>query len=323
MKKSKLTKILKLSLAFAVAASIPLGLASCGEETGTQEVKDITVISREDGSGTRNAFVELTGVMKDSKDRTTDKAEVSNSNAVVIQSVMGNEGAIGYISMGAVPSDVKTIKVNGIDGTAENVASGQYELQRPFNIVTIGELDELPQDFVDFILSDEGQKIIQEEGYIPINAYGESYAKSSADGSSNVAKSVEPSAIEGTPYTTKNLNGTITISGSTSVAPVMEILAEEYEELNDDVDIEIQQTGSGAGIQSLIQGATDIAMSSRDLTQDESVEGITSTRIAVDGIAVIVNNANKTDNLTKEELMRIFTGKITNWTDLQQNIDDK
>lgn len=307
MKKIKLTKILKLSLALAVATSIPLGLAACGEETGTQEVKEITVISREDGSGTRNAFVELTGVMEDSKDRTTDKAEVSNSNAVVIQSVMSNEGAIGYVSMGTVPSEVKILKINGIEGTAENVSSEQYELQRPFNIVTIGEQDELSQDFMDFILSDNGQKIIEKEGYIPVNA----------------AKSVEPSTIEATPYATKNLDGTITIAGSTSVAPVMEILAEEYEDLNDDVDIEIQQTGSGAGIQSLIQGATDIAMSSRDLTQDEYVEGITSTRIALDGIAVIVNKTNKTDNLTKEELKKIFTGEITDWSEFHQSDDDK
>ena len=166
MKKSKLSKVLKLSLALAVATSMPLGLAACGEGSDTQEDKEITVISREDGSGTRNAFVELTGVMKDGVDKTTDKAEVSNSNAVVSQSVMSNEGAIGYVSMGTVPIDVKILKVNGIEGTAENIASEQYELQRPFNVVTIGEGDELSQDFIDFILSEDGQKIIEKEGML-------------------------------------------------------------------------------------------------------------------------------------------------------------
>ena len=319
MKKTNLIRGLKLSLAFILATSISVGLAGCGEGTAVQDESGITVVSREDGSGTRNAFVELTGVMKDGKDRTTDKAEVSNSNSVVIKSVWGNDGAIGYTSMSSAPGGVKAIQINGIEPTAENVASGQYELQRPFNLVTIGEENKLTQDFIDFALSDEGQKVIKSEGVVPVNEYGESYAKSADNGSSSAAKSVEPSAIESTPYTTKSLEGTITIAGSTSVAPVIENLAAEYKKLNENVNIEIQQIGSGAGIQSVIQGTADIAMSSRDLAQDEMVEGIASTRIALDGIAVIVNTNNEINNLTKEELMKIFTGEITQWSELKQS----
>ena len=319
MKKTKLIRGLKLSLAFILATSMSVGLAGCGEETVVQDESGITVVSREEGSGTRNAFVELTGVMKDNVDKTTDKAEISNSNSVVIKSVWGNDGAIGYTSMGSTPSGVKAIQINGIEPTAENVASGQYELQRPFNLVTMGQVDKLPQDFIDFVLSDEGQKIIKNEGFVPVNASGETYAKSAQNDSSSIAKSIEPSAIQSTPYTTKSLEGTITIAGSTSVAPVMENLVAEYKKLNENVNIEIQQIGSAAGIQSAIQGTADIAMTSRDLTQDEMVEGIASTRIALDGIAVIVNTNNEINNLTKEELMKIFTGEITQWSELQKS----
>lgn len=290
MKKKKITKVVTLSL----AALMVLGLAGCGG--GSQEssdgVGDITVISREEGSGTRDAFVEITGVMEDDVDRTVDTAEISNSTSVVTQSVAGNDAAIGYISLGSMSDEVKSLKLNGVEATVDNVKSGDYELQRPFNIVTKGELEKLPQDFVDFIMSADGQAIIEEEGYIAVSDGAEQYEAS-------------------------GLEGTITLAGSTSVAPVMEVLADKYKELNEGVTIEIQQTGSGAGIQSTIEGVCDIGMASRELKDEEASEGLDSQEIALDGIAVIVNTANAVEDLSMDQLMKIFTGEITSWSELQ------
>lgn len=290
MKKRKITRVVTLSL----AALMALGLAGCGG--GSQESSDgagdITVISREEGSGTRDAFVEITGVMEDDVDRTVDTAEISNSTSVVTQSVAGNEAAIGYISLGSMSDEVKSLKLNGVEATVDNVKSGDYELQRPFNIVTKGELEKLPQDFVDFIMSADGQAIIEEEGYIAVSDGAEQYEAS-------------------------GLEGTITLAGSTSVAPVMEVLADKYKELNEGVTIEIQQTGSGAGIQSTIEGVCDIGMASRELKDEEASEGLDSQEIALDGIAVIVNKANAAEDLSMDQLMKIFTGEITSWSELQ------
>lgn len=290
MKKRKITKAVTLSL----AALMALGLAGCGG--GSQESSDgagdITVISREEGSGTRDAFVEITGVMEDDVDRTVDTAEISNSTSVVTQSVAGNEAAIGYISLGSMSDEVKSLKLNGVEATVDNVKSGDYELQRPFNIVTKGELEKLPQDFVDFIMSADGQAIIEEEGYIAVSDGAEQYEAS-------------------------GLEGTITLAGSTSVAPVMEVLADKYKELNEGVTIEIQQTGSGAGIQSTIEGVCDIGMASRELKDEEASEGLDSQEIALDGIAVIVNTVNAAEDLSMDQLMKIFTGEITSWSELQ------
>ncbi len=288
MKKSRLAKVLTLGL----AAVMMFSLASCGggDDEGASG-EDITVVSREEGSGTRDAFTELTGVLADDVDNTVDTAEISNSTSVVIQSVAGNSAAIGYISLGSLDDSVKAVQVDGVDATVENVTSGDYKLQRPFNIVTKGEVGELPQDFINFIMSADGQSIIEEEGYIKINDSAEAY---------------EPSGLE----------GTITLAGSTSVSPVMEVLADEYKALNNGVTIEIQQTGSGAGIQSTIEGVCDIGMASRELEEEEAAEGLTSQEIALDGIAVIVNNDNSVNNLTTEQIRQIFTGEITNWADV-------
>lgn len=291
MKKSRLSKILTLSLATVMMFS----LASCGSSDdgeGASADKDITVISREEGSGTRDAFTELTGVLQDDVDRTVDTAEISNSTSVVTQSVAGNDAAIGYISLGSLNSDVKAVKVDGVEATVDNVKSGDYKLQRPFNIVTKGEVAELPQDFINFIMSSDGQSIIEKEGYIMANENSES-------------------------YTASGLKGTITLAGSTSVSPVMEVLADKYKELNSGVTIEIQQTGSGAGIQSTIEGVCDIGMASRELEDEEAGEGLESQEIALDGIAVIVNNNNSVEDLTTEQIMQIFTGEITNWADVK------
>ena len=287
MKKSRLAKVLTLGL----AAVMMFSLASCGGGSGKVSDKDITVISREEGSGTRDAFTELTGVLQDDVDKTVDTAEISNSTSVVTQSVAGNDAAIGYISLGSLDDTVKAVKVDGVEATVDNIKSGDYKIQRPFNIVTNGEVGELPQDFINFIMSADGQAIIEEEGYIKINDSAEAY---------------EPSGLE----------GTITLAGSTSVSPVMEVLADEYKALNSGVTIEIQQTGSGAGIQSTIEGVCDIGMASRELEDEEAAEGLTSQAIALDGIAVIVNSENSVDNLTTEQIRQIFTGEITNWADV-------
>lgn len=289
MKKRKLIKVLTLSL----AALMAMGLAGCGNGgSSSNDESDITVISREEGSGTRDAFTELTGVLENDIDRTVDTAEISNSTSVVTQSVVGNEAAIGYISMGSMNEDVKALKINGIEAKVENVKSGDYELQRPFNIVTKGEIDSLPQDFIDFIMSADGQAIIEEEGYITVNDEAENYKS-------------------------KGLKGRITLAGSTSVSPVMEVLADEYKSINDGVTIEIQQTGSGAGIQSTIEGVCDIGMASRNLEAEEESEGLKIMEIALDGIVVIVNNANEVDDLTMEEIMQVFIGEITKWSELK------
>ena len=252
----------------------------------------ITVVSREEGSGTRDAFTELTGVLADDVDNTVDTAEISNSTSVVIQSVAGNSAAIGYISLGSLDDSVKAVKVDGVDATVENVKSGDYKLQRPFNIVTNGEVGELPQDFINFIMSAEGQAIIEEEGYIMMD---------------DAAPAYEMADVE----------GNIVCAGSTSVSPVMEVLADEYKALhNDKVQVEIQQTGSGAGIQSTIEGVCDIGMASRELEEEEAAEGLTSQVIALDGIAVIVNTENTVEDLATEQIRQIFTGEITNWADV-------
>lgn len=290
MKKSRLAKVITLGLAAVMA----LGLAGCGNSGGSSDSGDngITVISREEGSGTRDSFTELTGVLQDDVDKTVDTAEISNSTSVVLQSVTDNPKAIGYVSLGSLDDSVKTLKVDGTEPSVDTVKSGDYKLQRPFNIVTKGKVKELPQDFIDYIMSADGQKIIEKEGYI-----------SEAKG----AKA----------YKASGLKGTITLAGSTSVAPVMEVLADNYKKLNDGVEIEIQQTGSGAGIQSTIEGVCDIGMASRALEDEESKEGLESKQIALDGIAVIVNTDNSVDELTTDQIMKIFTGEITDWSDIK------
>ena len=290
MKKSRLAKVITLGLAAVMA----LGLAGCGNSGGSSDSGDngITVISREEGSGTRDAFTELTGVLQDDVDKTVDTAEISNSTSVVLQSVADNPKAIGYVSLGSLDDSVKALKVDGTEPSVDTAKSGDYKLQRPFNIVTKGKVKELPQDFIDYIMSADGQKIIEKEGYI-----------SEAKG----AKA----------YKASGLKGTITLAGSTSVAPVMEVLADNYKKLNDGVEIEIQQTGSGAGIQSTIEGVCDIGMASRALEDEESKEGLESKQIALDGIAVIVNTDNSADELTTDQIMKIFTGEITDWSDIK------
>lgn len=284
MKKS-LKKVVVVAMTAVTMASMFTG---CSKD---EDKKSITVVSREDGSGTRGAFVELTGIQEDEKDRTTSSAEITNSTSVMMTTVSGDENAIGYISLGSLNDSVKAVKVDGVEPTVENIKAGKYSVARPFNVATKDGLSEVAQDFINYILSDDGQKIIEDEGYI--------------------------SDMTGTTYEASNLSGTVTLAGSTSVAPVMEVLTEKYKALNPDVKFEIQQTGSSAGITSAIEGACDIGMSSRALKDTELAEGLTETKIATDGIAVIVNKDNEINDISKENIVKIYTGEVTNWDDVK------
>ncbi len=262
-------------------------LTGCGAGANSA----ITVVSREDGSGTRSAFTEIIGVAKDDVDNTVQTAEITNSTSVMMTTIEGNENAIGYVSLGSMNDSVKAVKVDGVAATAENVKSGDYKVSRPFEIcVPKNGTTELAQDFIDYILSDDGQSIIEKEGYITV-ATGNTY---------------EPS----------DMKGKITIAGSTSVAPVMEKLAEQYKELNTNVVIEIQQTGSSAGIESVTQGACDIGMSSRSLKEEE-LKSLEAIHIAMDGICVIVNVNATVENLTVDQIKEIFVGNVTDWSQVQ------
>ncbi len=280
------------TLAFTGCGSSGSGESSSSDDSASGTTGAITVISREDGSGTRGAFVELLGIMdEEENDITVSTAEITNSTSVMLQTVAQNEKAIGYVSLGSLSDDVKAIQVDGVDATTDNVKSGTYKVSRPFEICYQEDnLTDLDRDFISFIMSEEGQSIISEDGYIPVETQGT--------------------------YTASGQEGKISISGSTSVAPVMEKLAEEYKSLNPDVTIDIQQPGSGAGIQAAIEGTVEIGMSSRAL-EEEELATLTEQQIALDGIAVIVNKNNDISNLTSEQIKNIYVGDTTNWEDVQ------
>ncbi len=266
------------------------------EETKATLTDDITVISREEGSGTRGAFVELMGIQQENdkgekEDMTTENAEITSSTSVVLQSVADNKDAIGYISLGSLNDTVKAIKVDGVEPSVEDILNGSYAVARPFVVCyKEGELSELAADFMTFIMSEQGQAIITDNGYI-------------SEGNDGA-------------YTGSGMSGSLTLSGSTSVSPVMEKIADAYKEINPDTVIEVQQTGSSAGITAATEGACDLGMSSRALKDTELEKGLTAKTIANDGIAVIVNHENPVDDLTSEQIMKIYTGEITNWADL-------
>lgn len=250
----------------------------------------ITVISREDGSGTRSAFVELTGVEDDNGDNTTVDAEIANKTDVVLTSVAGNESAIGYVSLGSLNDTVKAIQVDGVDATVENVKSGDYTLSRPFNIATKGEPTGVAGDFINFILSADGQAIVEEEGYIKVNDAAEAFT---SDGS----------------------EGQIAVGGSSSVSPVMEKLIEAYQAVNPKAKIELQTSDSTSGMTGAMDGTFAIGMASRELKDEEKAE-LTGTAIALDGIAVVVNPASSIDGLTMDQIRSIYTGETTDWADV-------
>lgn len=281
------------------ALCLTLAFAGCGENpAGDTSGNDaaISVISREDGSGTRGAFIELFGIEEkddsgEKVDKTVNTSEETNSTGVMLTTVAGNKNAIGYVSLGSLNDTVKAVKIDGAEATVENVKNGTYKVSRPFNIAVKEGISEVAQDFIDFILSTEGQKVVEQSGYIPL------------DGT--------------TAYTSKNLSGKITVAGSSSVTPVMEKLKEAYIALNGGVTIEIQQNDSTIGMNSAIDGICDIGMASRELKESETSAGLKGIVIATDGIAVIVNKENSAaDNLTSEQVKKIYTGEITKWSAL-------
>lgn len=293
-------KVLFGALAVCVAFACML-LAGCNSNSGDSGSSDsgesINVVSREDGSGTRGAFVELFGVEQEDEngetvDMTTESASITNSTAVMMTTVAGDANAIGYISLGSLDDSVKAVKIDGAEATVDNVKSGDYKVSRPFNVVTNSnaELSDVAQDFMNFILSSDGQAVVAEEGYIPLDG--------------------------GEAYTASNLSGTVTVAGSSSVTPVMEKLAEAYQALNPDVTIEVNQSDSTTGVTSAIEGACDLGMASRDLKDSETSEGAQATVIATDGIAVIVNPESAVEDLTSDQVKQIFTGEITSWSEI-------
>lgn len=256
----------------------------------------ITVYSREDGSGTRSAFVELFGVEEEDEngetvDMTTTEAVITNSTSVMLTGVAGDPSAIGYVSLGSLNDTVKALSVNGVEATVENIASGDYAISRPFNIATAAEVSEVAQDFINFIMSADGQAVITEEGYI--------------------------SVAEGEAYTASNLEGTVVVGGSSSVTPVMEKLAEAYAKVQPDVKIEVQQSDSSTGVSMAIEGTCDLGMASRDLKESEEKDGAAAVAIARDGIAVIVAPGSEVTELTSEQVRAIYAGDVTSWDDLE------
>lgn len=257
---------------------------------------DITVVSREDGSGTRGAFIELFGIEeKDADgnkiDNTISTADITNSTSVMMTSVADDEAAIGYISLGSLDDSVKALKIDGAEATADNISNGSYKVSRPFNIATKGTPNEVTQDFINFILSEDGQKVVEDAGYI-------------SQGNAGAFKAA-------------GVKGKINIAGSSSVTPVMEKLKEAYVAVNPDVQIEVQQSDSTTGMTSAAEGVCDIGMASRELKDSELSAGLTPTVIAIDGIAVVVNKNNDVDGLTSDQVKSIYTGSITKWSEVK------
>lgn len=295
MKKTK--KIIALGL-IAVMASAALTGCSKKEASGEGEfdkASEIGVITREDGSGTRGAFVELFGVQEEENgekvDKTVETAVTTNSTSVMMTTVAGDLYSIGYISLGSLNDTVKAVNIDGTEATVENIKNGSYKISRPFNIATKGDVSEAAQDFIDFIMSADGQSVIEENGYI--------------------AAADDAAAYEGGMD-----SGKVVIHGSSSIAPVMEKLKEAYNEKNPDVTIEVQQSDSSSGMTDTIDGTCDIGMASRELKDSEKSEGLTPTVIALDGIAVIVNNDSPVTDLTSSQVKDIFTGVAAIWSDI-------
>lgn len=305
----KMKKFMAVLATVAMAGSLVVG---CGSNPGSDEAdqtgenaqteasgdwdssSDITIVSREDGSGTRGAFVELFGIEEEKDgekvDMTTQEAQITNSTSVMMTTVAGDEYAIGYVSLGSLDDSVKALKIDGAEATAENIKSGAYKVSRPFNIATKADLDnEVAKDFIAYILSEEGQAIVADNGYIPLD---------------------DVKTFEGT-----NPEGKAVVGGSSSVSPVMEKLIEGYKAVNAKAEIELQTTDSTTGMTSTIDGSYDIGMASREL-KDEEASKLTGQVIATDGIAVVVNNDSTVDELTSDNVKAIYTGEALTWDEV-------
>ena len=309
-------KMKKLIAALSMVSMLAVAVTGCGsskdtsadassdanadtktEQSGSEwdSSNDITIVSREDGSGTRGAFIELFGIEEkngDEKvDMTTEEAQITNSTSVMLTTVADNEYAIGYVSLGSLDDSVKAVKIDGAEATAQNVKSGTYKVSRPFNIAVKEGLDnEVAKDFINFIMSEEGQSVVEENHYIAID-------------------DVKP--FEGT-----SPSGKAVIGGSSSVSPVMEKLIEAYNKLNPGAELELQTTDSTTGMTSAVDGSYDIGMASRELKDTELSEGLQATVIATDGIAVIMNKNSSVDNLSSEQVKSIYTGEALTWDEV-------
>lgn len=285
---------MKKTVSLALAAMFAFGVMGCGSDKkeASEVGGKIAVVSREDGSGTRGAFIEIFGIEKKDAngkkvDHTTENAAITNNTAVMMTTVAGNKNAIGYVSLGSLNDTVKALKIDGAEASAANVKSGAYKIYRPFNIVTKGEMKPVAKDFVNYIMSKEGQAIIAKNGYIG-----------------------NEKAID---YKGFALEGKVVVAGSSSVTPVMEKLKEAYKKVNPKVNVEVQQSDSSTGVKAVLNGLCDIGMASRGLKQSEIDKGARNTVIATDGIAVIVNKDNKINELGKAKVADIFMGKTTEW----------
>ena len=289
-------RVLAMLACGGLTAGLLTGCGGSSSDTAGADDAEITVVSREDGSGTRGAFVELFGVQdEDDKgektDMTTEDATITSSTEVVMTTVAGNKNAIGYCSLGSLNDTVKAVKIDGVEATVDNINNGKYAISRPFNIATNGTPSEVTQDFINYILSEDGQKIVEENGYIKASDAGA--------------------------FKSNGAKGKIVVAGSSSVSPVMEKLMEAYKKVNTGADVELQESDSTTGMKNAIAKTCDIGMASRDLKDSETAAGLKATVIAKDGITVVVNKENSIDNLTKDQVNNIYRGKITTWGEVK------
>ena len=289
-------RVLAMLACGVLTAGLLTGCGGSSSDTAGADDAEITVVSREDGSGTRGAFVELFGVQdEDDKgektDMTTEDATITSSTEVVMTTVAGNKNAIGYCSLGSLNDTVKAVKIDGVEATVDNINNGKYAISRPFNIATNGTPSEVTQDFINYILSEDGQKIVEENGYIKASDAGA--------------------------FKSSGAKGKIVVAGSSSVSPVMEKLMEAYKKVNTGADVELQESDSTTGMKNAIAKTCDIGMASRDLKDSETSAGLKAIVIAKDGITVVVNKENSIDNLTKDQVNNIYRGKITTWGEVK------
>ena len=286
---------MKKAISFIMSALLVTALLTgCGTNASKEE--NITVATREDSSGTRGAFIELFGIEeKDASgkkvDHTIATADVNNSTGIMLTAIAQNESAIGYVSMGSLNDTVKALAIDGAEASTDNIKNGTYKVARPFIIAIKDNISPAAQDFIDYILSSEGQAVVQEHGYIPLD--------------------------NASPYSGSGNSEKVAIEGSSSVTPLMEKLKEAYVKVNPDAKIEIQQSDSSSGISSAASGVCEIGMSSRELKDSELSQGLTPIVIATDGIAVIVNKANSISELTSAQVKSIYTGEITKWSEVK------
>lgn len=269
-------------------------ISACSSKTSKEKDHNIHVVSREEGSGTRGAFVELLKIeKKDSSgkkvDHTLQEAIITNSTAVMLTTVSGDENAIGYVSLGSLNNSVKTLKVDEANASVEDIKSGKYKIARPFNVVTKDKISQASEDFLNFILSKDGQEIVAKAGYITIDSQ-KTYQKIVSEGKVNV-------------------------SGSSSITPLMEKLKEAYQLVNSGIKVEVQQSDSSTGVANVVDGTSDIGMASRKIKDSEKEKGVLDKVIAIDGIAIIVNKNNPVNNLSSQQINQIFVGEINSWSE--------